>query len=51
MDRIEGHISFEPDKVTVTIDGERLELEPGQQVVPHGPDRGLTPDEVGAPAA
>jgi hypothetical protein len=33
--------------VTITIDGERQALEPGQHVVAHGPDRGLTPDEVG----
>jgi hypothetical protein len=46
-----GLISFEPDKVTVTIDGQRLELAPGQQVVPHGPDRGLAPDEVSAPVS
>jgi hypothetical protein len=39
-------MSFEPDKVTVTIDGHRLKPAPGQQVVPHGPDRGLTPDEA-----
>jgi uncharacterized protein (DUF427 family) len=44
--RIGGFISFEPDKVTVTIDGQQLRLEPGQHVVAHGPDRGLTPDEV-----
>ena len=48
VDRIDDLVSFEPDKVTVTIDGQPLELAPGQQVVPHGPDRGLTPDEVGA---
>jgi uncharacterized protein (DUF427 family) len=48
VDRIDDLISFEPDKVTVTIDGERLELAPGQQVVPHGADRGLTPDEATA---
>lgn len=46
VDRIDDAISFEPDKVTVTIDGERLELAPGQRVVAHGPDRGLTPDEA-----
>ena len=46
VDRIDDLISFEPDKVTVTIDGERLELAPGQQVVAHGADRGLTPEEV-----
>jgi uncharacterized protein (DUF427 family) len=46
VDRIGDMISFEPDKVTVAIDGERLEPVSGQQVVPHGPDRGLTPDEI-----
>jgi len=46
VDRIADHISFEPDKVTVTIDGQRLRAEPGQNVVSHGPDRGLAPDEV-----
>jgi uncharacterized protein (DUF427 family) len=49
VDRIAGYVSFEPDKVTVTIDGEVLEPAPGQHVVAHGPDRGLTPDEVAAP--
>jgi hypothetical protein len=43
-------ISFEPDKVTVTVDGQQLRLAPGQQVVPHGPDRGLTPEEAIAAA-
>jgi hypothetical protein len=46
VDRVAGLISFEPDKVAVTIDGEHLEMVRGQNVVPHGPDRGLTPDEV-----
>jgi hypothetical protein len=41
-------ISFEPDKVTVLLDGTVLELEPGQHVTPHGVDRGLTIDEVAA---
>jgi uncharacterized protein (DUF427 family) len=50
VDRIDDLISFEPDKVTVTIDGEQLRLVPGQQVVPHGPDRGLTPEEAIAAA-
>ncbi|HTU29859.1 MAG TPA: DUF427 domain-containing protein [Solirubrobacteraceae bacterium] len=49
VDRIAGYVSFEPDKVTVTIDGGRLHAEPGQNVVSHGPDRGLTVDEA-APA-
>jgi uncharacterized protein (DUF427 family) len=44
--RISGLISFEPDKVTVHLDGARLRLEPGQTVVPHGVDRDLTVDEA-----
>jgi uncharacterized protein (DUF427 family) len=35
-------VSFEPDRVEVTLDGERLEPEPGQTVVAHGIDRDLT---------
>jgi hypothetical protein len=35
--RIGDLISFEPDKVTVLIDGAQLPVEPGQHVVPHGP--------------
>ncbi|MFE2747117.1 hypothetical protein ACFXKX_22715 [Streptomyces scopuliridis] len=34
------------DKVEVYLDGERLRLEPGRQVVPHGGDRGLGTDEI-----
>ena len=41
-------ISFEPDRVEVTLDGERLELEPGQNVVSHGIDRNLDIGEAGA---
>jgi uncharacterized protein (DUF427 family) len=44
--RISGLISFEPDKVAVDLDGTRLRLEPGQTVVPHGPDRDLTIGEM-----
>jgi uncharacterized protein (DUF427 family) len=44
--RIAGHISFEPDKIEVVLDGRRLRLEPGQTVVPHGADRDLTIDEA-----
>jgi uncharacterized protein (DUF427 family) len=44
--RISGLISFETDKVEVYLDDTRLRLEPGQSVVPHGPDRDLTTDEV-----
>lgn len=41
-------VSFEPDRVDVTLDGERLELEPGQNVVSHGLDRDLSIGEAGA---
>jgi uncharacterized protein (DUF427 family) len=41
-------LSFEPDKVEVTLDDERLELEPGQNVTSHGIDRNLSIDEAGA---
>jgi hypothetical protein len=44
--RIRDWISFEPELVEVHIDGERLRLEPGQNVVPHGVDRGLDSTEV-----
>jgi uncharacterized protein (DUF427 family) len=41
-------VSFEPDKVEVSLDDERLELEPGQNVTSHGIDRNLSIDEAGA---
>jgi uncharacterized protein (DUF427 family) len=44
--RISNLVSFEPDIVTVTLDGVQLRLEPGQTVIPHGPDRELTVAEV-----
>jgi uncharacterized protein (DUF427 family) len=44
--RIRGLISFELDKLTVTLDGRPLLLEPGQKVIPHGIDRGLDLDEL-----
>jgi uncharacterized protein (DUF427 family) len=40
--RISGLLSFEPDIVSVQLDGKQLHLEPGQAVIPHGPDRDLT---------
>ncbi|MFD0502356.1 DUF427 domain-containing protein [Streptomyces chiangmaiensis] len=46
--RIGDMVSFEADRVEVCLDGKRLELEPGQKVVPHGIDRGLDVDEVGS---
>ncbi|MEV7990895.1 DUF427 domain-containing protein [Streptomyces sp. NPDC086077] len=39
-------VSFEPDKVEVSLDGVPLRLEPGQNVVPHGIDRGLDAHEA-----
>lgn len=45
VDRISGLISFEPDVVSVELDGKTLKLEPGQTVVAHGPDRKLTVEE------
>jgi uncharacterized protein (DUF427 family) len=46
VSRIIGYVSFEPDKLEVRIDGQRLEPQPGQHVVAHGPDRNLTTEEV-----
>jgi len=40
--RISNFLSFEPDMVSVQLDGTQLRLEPGQAVIPHGPDRDLT---------
>jgi uncharacterized protein (DUF427 family) len=40
-------VSFEPDRVEVTLDGQRLELEPGQNVTSHGADRNLDIGEAG----
>jgi uncharacterized protein (DUF427 family) len=43
--RISDFVSFEPDVVSVQIDGVQLRLDPGQTVISHGPDRNLTVDE------
>ena len=40
--------SFQPDRVEVTLDGQRLELEPGRNVASHGIDRNLDIGEAGA---
>jgi uncharacterized protein (DUF427 family) len=45
---IGGLLSFEPDRVEVTLDSERLELQPGQNVVAHGIDRNLEISEASA---
>ncbi|MBR0799579.1 DUF427 domain-containing protein [Bradyrhizobium jicamae] len=44
--RISNLVSFEPEIVAVHLDGTRLHLEPGQSVVPHGPDRNLDVAEI-----
>ncbi len=46
VSRISSLVSFEPEVVSVQIDGRQLKLEPGQTVIPHGPDRELTVDEA-----
>jgi uncharacterized protein (DUF427 family) len=46
--RVAGFVSFEPDRLEVSLDGKRLRLEPGQSVVPHGIDRNLSLDEAPA---
>jgi uncharacterized protein (DUF427 family) len=46
--RVSGLVSFEPDIVSVKLDGRQLHLEPGQTVIPHGPDRELTVTEARA---
>ncbi|HZE74160.1 MAG TPA: DUF427 domain-containing protein, partial [Gemmatimonadales bacterium] len=48
--RISNFLSFEPDIVSVQLDGKQLHLEPGQTVIPHGPDRELTSQKC-SPAA
>jgi Domain of unknown function (DUF427) len=45
--RIAELVSFYPEKLTITIDGEKLEPAAGQNVIAHGPDRNLSVDEVG----
>jgi uncharacterized protein (DUF427 family) len=45
--RIGDLVSFYPEKLMITIDGEKLEPAPGQTVIAHGPDRNLSVDEVG----
>ena len=39
--RISDLVSFEPEMVSVQLDGIQVHLEPGQTVFPHGPDRDL----------
>jgi uncharacterized protein (DUF427 family) len=44
--RVSSFVSFEPDKIEVSMDGRRLRVEPGQSVIPHGVDRDLSLDEA-----
>jgi uncharacterized protein (DUF427 family) len=44
--RISDLVSFEPDVVSVHLDGVQLRLEPGQNVISHGADRDLTTAEA-----
>jgi uncharacterized protein (DUF427 family) len=46
VSRISGLVSFEPEIVSVQLDGRQLKLEPGQSVIPHGPDRELSVAEA-----
>jgi uncharacterized protein (DUF427 family) len=48
--RISNLVSFEPDIISVHLDGVQLHLESGQEVIPHGPDRNLTIEEAVRPA-
>ena len=43
---VSGSVSFEPEKIEVSLDRTRQRLEPGQSVVPHGVDRDVTTGEV-----
>jgi uncharacterized protein (DUF427 family) len=47
--RISDLVSFEPGIVSVHLDGAQLHLEPGQEVLPQGPDRNLTVEEAVRP--
>ena len=40
-------MSSYPEKVTITVDGEKVELAPGQNVISDGPDRNPSVDEIG----
>lgn len=44
--RISNFVSFEPDRIDVFLDNNKLALDPGQAVVEHGIDRGLDADEI-----
>jgi uncharacterized protein (DUF427 family) len=50
VSRISDMVSFEPDVVSVELDGTRLRLEPGQSVLSHGPDSDFSVAQGLAPA-
>ena len=47
--RINDLISFEPDIVSVQLDGAQPHLAPGQTVIPQGPDRDVPKETVKQP--
>jgi uncharacterized protein (DUF427 family) len=47
VERITDLVSFYPEKLAITIDGRGLEPASGQNVLPHGPDRNLSVNEIG----
>jgi uncharacterized protein (DUF427 family) len=51
VSRISNLVSFEPDLVSVQLDGIHLRLAPGQTVFARGPDRDLTADEPAHPTS
>lgn len=51
VSRISNLVSFEPDLVSVQLDGIQLRLAPGQTVFARGPDRDLTADEPAHPTS
>jgi uncharacterized protein (DUF427 family) len=49
--RISDLVSFEPDIVSVQLDVTQVRLEPGQTVIPHGPDRDFDVPETLPPTS
>lgn len=43
---ISNFLSFEADLLDIWLDGKKMKMPPGQNVTPHGIDRGLDPDEI-----
>jgi uncharacterized protein (DUF427 family) len=49
--RVSGMVSFEPEQLSVYLDGAQLTLAPGQTIVRHGADRDLSVDEASPTAS